>query len=100
MKIRASILGLITGASLLGAIGLESPAQAGCNGSWNSYGYSGNCNDSSGGSYRVHGGSYGSARMSGYTGGGSYVNGTINSSGTFNGHVGNRYVTCSRYGCY
>ena len=100
MKFRASVIGLVTGASLLSSIGLGSPAQAGCNGSWDSYGYSGQCNDSSGGSYRVYGGSNGSSRMSGYTGNGTYVNGSINSSGTFNGSVGNRYVTCSRYGCY
>lgn len=100
MKLIASMAGLATWAVMVGAVGLATPAQAGCNGTWGSYGYSGRCSDSYGGSYQVRGGSYGSARMSGYTGNGSYVNGSINSAGTFNGYVGNRYVTCSRYGCH
>jgi hypothetical protein len=100
MKLIGILAGISTSAALVGSLGLFMPAEAGCNGSWSNYGYSGRCSDAYGGNYQVHGGSYGSTRMSGYTGNGTYVNGSINPSGTFNGHVGGRYVTCSRYGCY
>jgi len=42
----------------------------------------------------------GPARVNGYTGNGTNVNGTVNSNGTFNGYVGDKYVSCNRYGCY
>lgn len=74
------------------------PAQAGCSGSWDDSGYSGRCSDGYG-SYNISGTGSGSARVNGYTYNGASVYGTMR-NGTFSGYVGNRYVTCSKWGCY
>lgn len=82
-------------------LGNDYPAKAQhCSGTSNRYGYSGTCSDGYGGSYRYNG-SGGSGRITGTTGDGSFVNGNINSGGTFNGTVGDQWVTCDRWGsCY
>ena len=93
---------LILAAAIAMPVAAVLPAQANCYGNWGSYGYSGSCSGSAGGSpYRVNvnGGGYGPARVNG-TVGGSYVRGTVNGSGGFRGTVDGRYVMCDRGGCY
>ena len=85
-----TIKGLAAGALLSTVLLIPTSAEA--------QSYYGTVNDGYGGSYQVNG--YGnSGSVNGYTGNGDYVSGTTYGD-SFNGYVGDQYVTCYSGTCY